>query len=36
MGTITLVEHETATSQTAYGVLSDLITILQQRRRAQL
>src|SRR6266702_2142339 len=36
MGTITLVEHETATIQTAYGVLSDLITILQQRRRAQL
>ena len=36
MGTITLVEHETATLQTAYGVLSDLITILQQRRRAQL
>ena len=36
MGTITLVEHETSTLQTAYGVLSDLITILQLRRRAQL
>jgi homoserine dehydrogenase len=32
MGTITLVEHETSTLQTAYGVLSDLITILQQQR----
>lgn len=28
MGTITLVEHEPAVVQTAYGVLSDLITIL--------
>ena len=27
MGTITLVEHEPAVVQTAYGVLSDLITI---------
>jgi homoserine dehydrogenase len=32
MGTITLVEHASTTRQTAYGVLSDLITILQQRR----
>jgi len=32
MGTITLVEHESTTLQTAYGVLSDLITILQRRR----
>lgn len=31
MGTITLVEHEPAVVQTAYGVLSDLITVLQQR-----
>lgn len=31
MGTITLVEHESTTLQTAYGVLSDLITILQRR-----
>ncbi len=32
LGTITLVEHASTTLQTAYGVLSDLITILQQRR----
>lgn len=32
MGTITLVEHEPTTLQTAYGVFSDLITILQRRR----
>lgn len=32
MGTITLVEHEPAVSQTAYGVLSDLITVLRQRK----
>ena len=31
MGTITLVEHELAVVQTAYGVLSDLITIQRQR-----
>jgi homoserine dehydrogenase len=31
MGTITLVEHEPAVVQTAYGVLSDLITIQRQR-----
>ena len=31
MGTITLVEHEPEVIQTAYGVLSDLITILRQR-----
>ena len=31
MGTITLVEHEPAVMQTAYGVLSDLITIQRQR-----
>ena len=31
MGTITLVEHEPAVLQTAYGVLSDLITIQRQR-----
>src|SRR5438876_189719 len=31
MGTITLVEHEPAAMQTAYGVLSDLITIQRQR-----
>ncbi len=31
MGTITLVEHEPAVIQTAYGVLSDLITIQRQR-----
>ncbi len=30
MGTITLVEHEPTVIQTAYGVLSDLITILRQ------
>jgi homoserine dehydrogenase len=32
MGTITLVEHEPLVLQTAYGVLSDLITILRQRQ----
>jgi homoserine dehydrogenase len=31
MGAITLVEHEPAVMQTAYGVLSDLITIQRQR-----
>ena len=31
MGTITLVEHEPGVTQTAYGVLSDLITIERQR-----
>jgi homoserine dehydrogenase len=31
MGTITLVEHEPAVMQTAYGILSDLITIQRQR-----
>ncbi len=31
MGTITLVEHEPALMQTAYGILSDLITIQRQR-----
>jgi homoserine dehydrogenase len=31
MGTITLVEHEPGITQTAYGVLSDLITIERQR-----
>jgi homoserine dehydrogenase len=31
MGTITLVEHESAVVHTAYGVLSDLITIQRQR-----
>jgi homoserine dehydrogenase len=31
MGTITLVEHEAGTTQTAYGVLSDLITIVRLR-----
>jgi homoserine dehydrogenase len=32
MGTITLVEHEPLVLQTAYGVLSDLITILRQHQ----
>lgn len=32
MGTITLVEQDPTAQQTAYGVLSDLITIVQQRR----
>jgi homoserine dehydrogenase len=32
MGTITLVEHEPTVIQTAYGVLSDLITILRQQK----
>lgn len=31
MGTITLIEHETGILQTAYGILSDLITIQQLR-----
>jgi homoserine dehydrogenase len=31
MGTLTLVEHEPTVLQTAYGVLSDLVTILKQR-----
>lgn len=31
MGTITLIEHEPEVIQTAYGVLSDLITMLRQR-----
>jgi homoserine dehydrogenase len=31
MGTITLVEHEPGTTQTAYGVLSDLITVVRLR-----
>ncbi|TMD68840.1 MAG: hypothetical protein E6I91_03645 [Chloroflexi bacterium] len=31
MGTITLVEHEPTVTQTAYGVLSDLVTILKQK-----
>ncbi len=31
MGTVTLVEHEPVVIQTAYGVLSDLITILRQK-----
>ncbi|MHB8600922.1 MAG: hypothetical protein ACYDER_29485 [Ktedonobacteraceae bacterium] len=32
MGTITLVEHEPTVIQTAYGVLSDLITMLRQQK----
>lgn len=32
MGTMTLVEHEPLVLQTAYGVLSDLITVLRQRQ----
>jgi homoserine dehydrogenase len=32
MGAITLIEHEPKVAQTAYGVLSDLIIVLQQRR----
>jgi homoserine dehydrogenase len=31
MGTITLIEHEPTVLQTAYGVLSDLITVLRRR-----
>jgi homoserine dehydrogenase len=31
MGMLTLVEHEPTVTQTAYGVLSDLVTILKQR-----
>ena len=31
MGTITLIEHEPTVMQTAYGVLSDLITVLHNR-----
>jgi homoserine dehydrogenase len=30
MGTITLIEHDTLPTQTAYGVLSDLIAVIQQ------
>ncbi len=30
MGTITLIEHDTLPTQTAYGVLSDLITVIRQ------
>ena len=33
MGTITLVEHEPLVIQTAYGILSDLITILRQQTK---
>lgn len=33
MGTITLIEHEPEVLQTAYGILSDLITIIRQRNR---
>lgn len=36
MGTISLVEHEPTTLQTAYGVFNDLIAIVQQQRRAVL
>lgn len=32
MGTITLIEHEPTVMQTAYGVLSDMITIQQEKR----
>jgi homoserine dehydrogenase len=32
MGTVTLIEHEPTVMQTAYGLLSDLITVLQQRK----
>jgi len=35
MGTITVVEHEPSVTQTAYGVLSDLITIQRQRGAMQ-
>lgn len=31
MGTITLIEHEPTVTQTAYGVLSDLVTIIKQK-----
>lgn len=31
MGTITLIEHEPTVAQTAYGVLSDLVTIIKQK-----
>lgn len=34
MGTISLVEHEPTVIQTAYGILSDLITILRQQHTA--
>lgn len=33
MGTMTLVEHEPVVLQTAYGVLSDLITVVRQQRK---
>ena len=36
MGTITLVEHEPEVIQTAYGVLSDLITVLRQQSPKKL
>ncbi len=32
MGTITLVEHQPTVMQTAYGVLSDLVTVIRQRQ----
>lgn len=32
MGTMTLVEHEPVVTQTAYGVLSDVITVVRQKR----
>jgi len=35
MGAITLVEHESAVLQTAYGVLSDLVTVLRNRYAAR-
>ncbi len=35
MGTISLVEHAPTVLQTAYGVFSDLVTIVQQRDRGQ-
>ena len=35
MGTISLVEHEPTVLQTAYGVLSDLVTVLRHRHVAQ-
>ncbi len=34
MGTMTLVEHEPVVTQTAYGVLSDVITVVRQRRNS--
>jgi homoserine dehydrogenase len=35
MGTISLVEHEPTVLQTAYGVLSDLVTVLRHRHIVQ-